>query len=722
MKKTVIHIVSLLLLTLLVVSCKSDLRHQTTALEKTLHQQERLAMDVTNELSHALQGKSLDSVRIIARQHPQLLFYVFDRHGLVYWSDNWLSMQQFYINTFDRWELYYCENAQVLGRWTRAEDYRIFAVIPLKYNYSFENQQLKNVFIPPFEADKNVEIRRSRSTGGLPVTDADGTYLFTLSIADDDDETPQEETRLADSFSYQPILTQGEHKQRHRLAHRYIVISFAFFIFLVSLGFYGLWRSRGIKNMRLSVKFQYMIVLMLLVTFTYVFLVSLRYVDKRYEERQVTRLLEKARYIQHSLQDLYFWQIDLSPRNSEGLNIDLRDMCFSYETDVHVYDINGNLVGSSSPALFDRNVVSRQMSSEAFFNRQESGVVHERIGDMQYLAAYTEFFNGNYVQIGYIEVPLYVSQDEKHMALDDFLSRLFPPYLLVMIILVLIGLLATRTLTRPLQTLAEGMKGLRVGKRNAHLDYTRSDEVGALVKQYNQMVDELEVSTEKLARSEREGAWRTMARQVAHEINNSLTPMRLNIQQLQRLKSMDQERFDQNFQRITEGLIGQIDSLTRIASSFSSFAKMPEVNTSDVDVAAQLFSVITLFRENESRIPVRYVGAEAGVLARTDGEQIRQVFTNLIKNALQALEGRTDGDIIVVLKDLQDHVEMTFSDNGCGIPEEVRDKIFMPNFTTKSTGTGLGLAISKNIVEGSGGEICFVTSSAGTTFYVTLRK
>ena len=169
-------------------------------------------------------------------------------------------------------------------------------------------------------------------------------------------------------------------------------------------------------------------------------------------------------------------------------------------------------------------------------------------------------------------------------------------------------------------------------------------------------------------------------------------------------------------------LTQQIDSLSRIASSFSSFAKLPEVAPSQVDIAAKLYQVITLFRNNSEQVPIRYVGAEQGVMGIADAEQIGQVFNNLIKNALQAISGREDGDIIVILKELQDRLEVSVSDNGGGIAEDIRDKVFMPNFTTKSTGAGLGLAISKNIVEGCGGKMTFSTSKKGTTFIVTIRK
>ena len=279
----------------------------------------------------------------------------------------------------------------------------------------------------------------------------------------------------------------------------------------------------------------------------------------------------------------------------------------------------------------------------------------------------------------------------------------------------------------------EKLKNYRLGERGRHISYFFRDEVGNLIQHYNDMTDALAESTHRLARSEREGAWRTMARQVAHEINNPLTPMKLTLQQLQRHKGT--ERFDEYFDRSTQLLIEQIETLGHIAKSFSSFAKMPEVNPTQMDVAKKLYDFILLMRNNDAQIPIRYVGPEYGVDVIADAEQITQVFTNIVRNALQAMEGNSNGDIIIILKQVPDSqrivkglseqeqwVEISFSDNGPGISDEVRDKVFIPNFTTKNTGAGLGLAISKNIVEGSGGKITFQTSEKGTTFFVYLKK
>jgi signal transduction histidine kinase len=209
--------------------------------------------------------------------------------------------------------------------------------------------------------------------------------------------------------------------------------------------------------------------------------------------------------------------------------------------------------------------------------------------------------------------------------------------------------------------------------------------------------------------------------------------MKLSVQQLQRIK--DTEYFNERFDRASRLLLEQFDDLGRIATTFSDFAKMPDVHPSETDIAEKLFSAITLMRMHDATIPIRYVGQEKGVMAYADAEQVTHAFTNIIKNALQALYGREKSDVIVMLKDADQQamlrwqlpatyrwIEISISDNGPGIEESIQSKIFMPNFTTKSTGMGLGLAITKNIVDGSEGVITFDTSAKGTTFYVYFKK
>lgn len=718
MKKRAFLYLFVLILGIFLPSC-NDLQHSAERLQEELNQQENYALLLADQLAGALDSDDFDSVWHVTSREESVLFFIYNPQGMVFWSHNWLSAKQIYFNRYDTWEYTEFENAHAICCWKAAGLYKILMVIPVKYNYSINNRQLRNTFLPAFHVDERWGITRAQVEGSVPIQTPSGKYLFSLGPMPAKETQTDTGARLADSFSYQALLTTDQDKRSATRWHTYLMLSLLVLLLLLGWGAVGLVRSHGWGNMKLSRKFAYSMVGILLISYVYVFLVSYRFMQTTYQTRQRTELLRKAHYIQKSIQDMYYYRLSLA---DIAVNIDLRDLCFPYETDINVYDLNGNLVGSSSPALFDNSLVSSRMLPEPFFTEKVDTVYQERIGDLDYLCAYVELQNGSFVTIGYIAVPSYISGDQVQAELDDFMARIFPYYLLTLMFSVLLAFALSRSITRPLNTLVEKMMDLKIGRRNARLEYGRKDELGRLVERYNEMVDELEVSAEKLAKSEREGAWRTMARQIAHEINNPLTPMKLSIQQMQRLHQAEDARFDSFFSHSTNMLIEQIDGLSRIASSFSSFAKLPAVSPTQVDIADKLYAVISLFRNNIEHVPIRYVGAEKGVMGIADAEQIGQVFNNLIKNALQAIEGRAGGDIIVMLKELPDALEISVSDNGPGILEEVQDKIFVPNFTTKSTGTGLGLAISKNIVEGCGGTIRFTTSQKGTTFFVMLRK
>ena len=403
--------------------------------------------------------------------------------------------------------------------------------------------------------------------------------------------------------------------------------------------------------------------------------------------------------------------------------IDLRDLSIDIQQDLHVYDLSGELLASSSPELFDGGVLSRRMSmSEPVFSDEHIALCYEQIDNHPYLIAYLPFHNGAFVTIGYIAVPYYLSEETRRAEVRDLLERLLPTYLVALLLSLVFSYLATRRMTTPITMMAEKMRRFEIGSKDNHIDYPYHDELGALVERYNMLVDRVEESAEQLARAEREGAWRTMARQIAHEINNPLTPMKLSVQKLRLKRGTD--GFDDYFDKTTKMLIAEIDNLAHIVQSFSTFAKQPEVVTTEVDVAEKLSNVITLQRANDEQIPVRYIGPDSGVIVRADKEQISQVFVNILRNAIQALANHHSPDIIVILNAVfsDREIQISVSDNGPGIPEELQEKIFRPNFTTKSNGNGLGLAISKHIVEGSGGRINFTTSPKGTTFFIYLRK
>jgi signal transduction histidine kinase len=731
----------LLGLNMLLSSC-NQLAWEARHLQRHLHEQQRRAEDLTQHLYHSIETNNFDSLWAYSQEDENIVFYVYYGDKMVYWSNAWLTSSRRMMNpVLDKWHFAQWDNAQGVCYRKKIDEFTVVVAIPLKYDYSITSTELHNSFILPFRCSEEVQLTYRQTDSGWAIYSYDGTYLFSMELPSAD-EQPKEELlvemdEVLDNFSYRSIFYSDDKTEAESLRklRTYYGLMCALIVILLLLAIFSLVRYRGFRRMRLGGKFQIVLTPMVLVILLSVFLASLEHSRRVFIETQQLRLTKKAQYVKMALQNMYFWDMTLSPANTMVLNNDLRDMSYAYEMDIHVYDLNGMLIGTSVPKLFQHGLLPLHIAPQPFFLNKSTTVQYEHIGDVRYLSAYTEFINGTSTKIGYIALPSFISQKEINTHLQAYMVKVLPLYLILLLAAIVVVWGISRMVTSSLGMVSNQLKLHRLGESTNHIDYSYSDEVGELVTHYNQMMDALADSTERLARTEREMAWRTMARQVAHEINNPLTPMKLTLQQLQRTKGT--ERFDGAFDRSTQLLIEQIDNLSHIAKSFSSFAKMPEVNPTKVDVAAKLFNFVTLMRNNPSDIPIRYVGPDEGVMAIADADQITQVFTNIVKNAMQAMQGRPNSDIIIIFKTLmnndkarldsirssnQEWIEISISDNGPGISQEAREKVFVPNFTTKNTGAGLGLPISKNIVEGSGGKITFHTSDSGTTFYIYLKK
>lgn len=654
-------------LVFLLVGCSQD--HQ-------LRLKEARAEQELEELQSAISHGRADSVWLISQQSPDIHYYIFRGGKVIFWSDNTLTTPNIFIHKYDSWYNDQFTNALCRCMWRKVDDYQVQVIIPLQWELSESSR-----------------------------------------------------AEIEHSFSYRPLLTQSDKKDgNHHISSRtrvriYLILTVLAFLAIFIWGVVTIVRARGYRNLRLSYKIQFVTLLVLMIGYVSVFVVSERYIRQHSRKRQEVELQQKCRFIQTALQNLYFWDFSLNSVSADNLSADLRDLAYAYGTDIHVYGLDGRLIGSSTPSLFQHRLLSILLSPEVMFSGQPTTTTYySSLGDMRYLSAYTEFVNGSFVTLGYIAVPSFISEEETVQELDDFLARLFPLFIFALLAAVIVSIGLSRALASPLKAVAAQMSNLSLRDPNAHVPYANHDEIGLLVEQYNKMVDELAKSSRRLAQSERESAWRTMARQIAHEINNPLTPMKLSLQQLQRLKGTP--KFDEQFDKASNMLVEQIDNLSRIATSFSTFAKQPEVQTGEVDVAQKLTAVVALCANNPQNIPIRYFGPDEGIMVHADKEQIGQVFTNIIRNAVQAIGDKPKGDIMVILKNdpQKEEIEIAISDNGPGIPLDIQPKIFLPNFTTKSTGAGLGLAISKNIVEGSDGRISFETSKKGTTFFIYLKK
>lgn len=304
-----------------------------------------------------------------------------------------------------------------------------------------------------------------------------------------------------------------------------------------------------------------------------------------------------------------------------------------------------------------------------------------------------------------------------------FWENLLNVYVFLLLITAAVGILVANRIADPLVRMVEKLKGTNLNA-NEPLQWDSDDEIGQLVKAYNNMIGQLEESAQKLKQSEREGAWREMAKQVAHEIKNPLTPMKLHLQHLKRVFDADPEQAKPLMDRVSKTLIEQIDGLSSIASEFSNFAKMPQAVNVTFVLNNLLESVHELFhKESEENVILTLDLCSEKISVFADREQLMRVFNNLIKNAIQAIPEDRNGDIYIVLESSEELAVVKIVDNGEGIPEDKRDRVFQPSFTTKNSGMGLGLAMSKNIVEAANGRIWFETEAGkGTTFFVELPR
>lgn len=400
----------------------------------------------------------------------------------------------------------------------------------------------------------------------------------------------------------------------------------------------------------------------------------------------------------------------------------LQKLAKIFNTDINLYDKEGFLIASSRPKVFNVGLLSEQMNPSAYYQmeiRNRSEFIHqESIGKLSYSSAYSPFYSYDGKLVGYLNLQHFGQQKEFESKIQQFLVAIINVFMLLLAISIVIAIVVSNWVTTPLRIIQESFTKLKFGKHNQPIAYTKEDEIGALVRNYNQKLEELEFTASQLAQSERESAWREMAKQVAHEIKNPLTPMKLSLQHLMRSYDPNDPHSVERIQKVSTSIIEQIDALAKIANEFSSFAKLPRPNEKEINLIPILENVIEVFKDDRLfKLNFTYSLENAIILA--DKDLILRLLNNLIKNALQAIEGKNDGTVAINLVQKENNVLISIKDNGCGIPLEMHQKIFVPYFTTKSTGTGLGLAMVKQIVENHRGEISFESNDMGTTFQIS---
>jgi len=395
-------------------------------------------------------------------------------------------------------------------------------------------------------------------------------------------------------------------------------------------------------------------------------------------------------------------------------------------SDLNLYDTNGELIYTTQNKIYDLGLISRFMNANAWLNMhdysREEFIHRETIGKLDFLVAYTPLRNDNNETIGYLSLPYFSNQKELDQKVGLLLNTIINVYALVLVALGLFAVFVANKITYPLTLVQRSLALTTIGKINEPIFWKRNDEIGSLIKEYNNMILALDKSANRIMQSERESAWREMAKQVAHEIKNPLTPLRLGVQLLERSWRENDPNFDDKFERFCASFIEQIESLNHIASEFSNFAKMPDTKLDDVEIVDVIEKSMSVYNNNPHLSIQLEMFMERDIIVHGDRDQLLRTFNNLIKNALEARIHHQKSVVIINVKPQElGHVAISVKDFGKGIDEIVQEKLFQPNFTTKSSGTGLGLAFVKQTIESMGGTINFKTAKGlGTTFIIVL--
>lgn len=413
----------------------------------------------------------------------------------------------------------------------------------------------------------------------------------------------------------------------------------------------------------------------------------------------------------------------LTPENLPLIFKDkIHELADIHNLEINIYSLDGKLL-KSSKALFSVDKVSPPIDNYILKLVQSS--VEKRYVDIKNIngvknrSSYSQIKDEKFKPLGILNIP-YVEDDGFYEEeLKQFLIRLSQVYSFMLVIAFALAYFLASYITKSLKTISDKINETNLNQKNEKIVIeANSREINSLISAYNAMVDKLEESAGKLAQSEREHAWREMARQVAHEIKNPLTPMRLTVQSFQRKFDSNDPNLKQKLDDYSKTLIQQIDTMSAVASAFSNFATMPAQQNESLNVVDVVELALDIFNEDY----IVFKSNKDEIITKLDRTQLIRIITNLVKNAIQSIpEEQIEKSILISVNEINNNVVISVKDNGIGIELYNQSQIFEPKFTTKTSGMGLGLGIIKNIIENYKGTITFETEfGKGTEFIVSL--
>lgn len=466
-----------------------------------------------------------------------------------------------------------------------------------------------------------------------------------------------------------------------------------------------------------------------------VILIILGVISSNYIDNQETTYISNTRNIAANFLSYLDEHIQAKKRSKASMEEELSKIARDADIDINLFDTQGQLYTSTRPLLYESGHLSKRINPEAYIriieDKENQILINESLGTKQYRTAYASIKSYNGRLLGILSIPYFYARPELDRQIIEVIESALSIFTVLFLFFLVVSYFASNVLTKPLRILTQKIRKTNLDRPNEPLPWYTDDEIGLLIREYNRMLVNLEESKQALAQSEKQSAWREMAKQVAHEIKNPLTPMKLTLQHLQRQLPSTNEadrrpggnsESDRNqvIQRTLDLLLDQIDNLSDIATSFSDFDKMPLPRNEVFEVTGVLNKAAD-FHDDNSRITLHRQIAAGPLMVIGDRQLMGRILTNLLINAIQSVPPVRKPSISLKLYARDDKVQIEIHDNGVGIPEAIRTKVFLPNFSTKRGGAGLELAIAKRGVEHAGGSIWFeTTEGVGTSFFLSL--
>lgn len=479
------------------------------------------------------------------------------------------------------------------------------------------------------------------------------------------------------------------------------------------------------QNLSLRARIFIAMILITLISSVLIALVSILHFQYESQEYHQERLLRKEEQIKQHIE--YVLETTPHPLITANLTSIFESKIFEisniHNLEIDIYDLHGRLLINSRapriPGQISLNISDNLLEQIKYAKNNRFVGEGEARGDV-YTFSYSYLMDHiENKPIGIIRLPYKQDDTYYKQEIENFLTIFGTVYFGMFLLSIWLAFYLSRYITRSLATIAHHLSETSLTEKNKKIDLvSNSSEIDRLIESYNNMIDELEESANKLAQSEREGAWREMAKQVAHEIKNPLTPMRLTVQSFEMRFNPEDPTIKQKVADLSKTLIQQIDTMSAVATAFSNFASMPAQQNETLNVIDVVNLTLEIFNENY----IEYYPSTKEIITKIDRTQLIRIITNLVKNAIQAIpEEQENKKIIVSVTRESNHAIIKVQDNGKGIAEEDFERVFEPKFTTKTSGMGLGLAIIKNIIENYNGNITFESKlNKGTIFKVIL--